>query len=26
VFDRLRESMEENKARAERIGGAGGRL
>ena len=26
VFDRLRESMEENKARAERIGGAGARL
>ena len=26
VFDRLRESMEENKAKAERIGGAGGRL
>ena len=26
VFDRLLESMEENKARAERIGGAGGRL
>ena len=26
VFDRLREAMEENKAKAERIGGAGGRL